>query len=247
MNILILSDLHFEFYSDGGKKFVARLADRIKTNKQKVDVCILAGDIAVGPAIPDALKLFCDAFPKVLYVHGNHEFYGYRREQVVSWTMEAKDKNANLYWLDNGIVTIENQRFLGTPLWFKDDPYNDVYKDKVNCFKKIVNFKSWVYEENKKAISFLEREMLDGDIIISHYLPHDKSIAENYKSSSLNRFYVCDISHILNVRTPKLMIHGHTHISCDYYLGDTRVVCNPFGYYCHEVNGGFKKVFLLEV
>lgn len=246
MNILVLSDLHFEFYADRGKKFVTRLADRIKKENQKIDVCVLAGDIAVGPAIPNALKLFCDAFPKVLYVHGNHEFYGYRREDVISWTMKAKENNSNLYWLDNDIVTIDGQRFLGTPLWFKDDPYNDVYKDKVNCFKKIIDFKSWVYEENKKALSFLKREMKDGDVVISHYLPSYYSIPKEYKSSQLNRFYVCDISSILNMITPKLMIHGHTHTSCDYYLGETRIVCNLFGYYLHEVNGGFKKTFIVE-
>jgi Icc-related predicted phosphoesterase len=29
---------------------------------------------------------------------------------------------------------------------------------------------------------------------------------------------------------PALWLHGHTHGSCDYKLGDTRVVCNPMGY-----------------
>ena len=29
---------------------------------------------------------------------------------------------------------------------------------------------------------------------------------------------------------PKLWIHGHTHDRCDYVIGDTRVIANPFGY-----------------
>jgi Icc-related predicted phosphoesterase len=29
---------------------------------------------------------------------------------------------------------------------------------------------------------------------------------------------------------PKLWVHGHTHIPCDWKAGETRVLCNPFGY-----------------
>jgi Icc-related predicted phosphoesterase len=29
---------------------------------------------------------------------------------------------------------------------------------------------------------------------------------------------------------PRLWIHGHTHTSFDYMIGDTRVVANPHGY-----------------
>jgi len=31
-------------------------------------------------------------------------------------------------------------------------------------------------------------------------------------------------------REPKVVVHGHTHIGCEYSLGNTRVYCNPMGY-----------------
>jgi hypothetical protein len=37
-----------------------------------------------------------------------------------------------------------------------------------------------------------------------------------------------------------LWIHGHQHDSADYTLGDTRVVCNPRGYYPHQLNQMFE-------
>ena len=76
----------------------------------------------------------------------------------------------------------------------------------------------------------LNKELEDDDVLITHYLPSYRSVAKEYVGSHLNRFYVCDLSSVLNVVSPKLMIHGHTHSSCDYHLGETRVICNPFGY-----------------
>ena len=29
---------------------------------------------------------------------------------------------------------------------------------------------------------------------------------------------------------PRLWVHGHTHEIFDYYIGTTRVLCNPRGY-----------------
>jgi hypothetical protein len=31
-------------------------------------------------------------------------------------------------------------------------------------------------------------------------------------------------------KRPRLWVHGHTHTTCDYELGSTRVACNPYGY-----------------
>jgi len=43
----------------------------------------------------------------------------------------------------------------------------------------------------------------------------------------------------------KLWIHGHTHDSFDYNIGDTRVVCNPVGYY--KENDTWKKDLVIEI
>ena len=34
---------------------------------------------------------------------------------------------------------------------------------------------------------------------------------------------------IIEEYQPKLWIHGHTHVPCDYKIFATRVVCNPRG------------------
>jgi hypothetical protein len=52
-------------------------------------------------------------------------------------------------------------------------------------------------------------------------------------------FFLCDVRKLIETAQPALWIHGHTHESCDYQIGRTRVVCNPYGYAGHEVNRAF--------
>ena len=74
--------------------------------------------------------------------------------------------------------------------------------------------------------------MEPGCIVITHHLPHVKSIAPQYAGNSLNRFfYARGMDQHVESGLAKLWIHGHTHEPCDYVApGGTRVVCNPRGY-----------------
>jgi len=45
----------------------------------------------------------------------------------------------------------------------------------------------------------------------------------------------------------KLWIHGHTHESFDYMVGDTRIVCNPRGYIGYEQCADDFKLKFVEV
>ena len=51
-----------------------------------------------------------------------------------------------------------------------------------------------------------------------------------YAESPINRFFVSDETPLILDKKPRLWVHGHTHLTCDYMLGETRVVCNPHGY-----------------
>lgn len=114
MLIQLLSDLHFEFHRDSGRSFVESL------DPDGVDVLVLAGDISVGEDLPGALDLLCRRFhgSAVIYVHGNHEFYGSRLESVRQLTRQAASSNRNLSWLDKCGVEVGRTWFWGAPLWF---------------------------------------------------------------------------------------------------------------------------------
>jgi len=249
VKILVVSDLHFEFHRDGGESLVKDL------NKD-VDVLVAAGDIAVGSGISGALKLLGKNFKQVIYLAGNHEYYGYTRGRVNAIIAEAA--SGNIHWLYPGhTATVNDQRFIGGTLWF---PRSSAPKHQMNDFKLIKDFETWVYDENQETVHFLEQETRPSDVVVTHYLPSHMSVDPQYKNSLLNPFFVCDMEHVIRRNRPKLWAHGHTHSSCDYYVDHpcrtgegltrdptTRIVCNPFGYARHEENPKFDPNLVLEV
>jgi Icc-related predicted phosphoesterase len=250
MLLQIASDLHFEFYDARQDiyDFVSNLShgpDPYKLTITKPDVLILAGDTATKGSLPIALEILSDYYPEIIYVLGNHEFYHSSIKDVREIVSNIKIKNVHL--LDNDTITIQGQRFVGSTLWFRDDPQNIIYQNSMNDFWIIKDFKHNVYQENLKAIGFLNAEVNENDIVITHHVPANLSIAPKYKGSTLNRFFTCDMTDLIMERQPKFWIHGHTHNSCDHMMGNTRVICNPYGYFDREENEEFQYDLTIEV
>jgi predicted phosphodiesterase len=241
--VQLLSDLHFEFHADAGRSFVASL------DPAGVDVLVLAGDIAVGPGIVDALSAFAARYAAstVLYVHGNHEYYGSTREDVTRITRRAVRENRNVEWLDGDVVVVEGVRFVGTTLWFPKPALVERLKGAMADFSEIRDFETWVYQENTRARRFLAAEVRHGDVVVTHHLPSWRSVSPRYTSHPLNPFFLCDMEDEILERRPALWLHGHTHDSVDATLGSTRILCNPFGYAGFETNPDFKDRLVVEI
>lgn len=243
-----MSDLHLEFGWGRGDNFLSTL------EPDGVDVLILAGDICVARNMVGAIGALCRLYEDstVIWVHGNHEFYQSDRDTVHRLSKQCVEQNPNLRWLDGSIVEVKGQRFLGATLWFKDTPDVGRLKYDLNDFHVISGFEKWVYVENEKAQQFFSTEIRPGDIVITHHLPTDGSVAFQYKGDPGNIFYLCDVSGTIVKNAPKLWIHGHTHESCDYGVqcadgSVCRVVCNPRGYWRQQLNHRFKKDLVLDV
>jgi predicted phosphodiesterase len=242
LKIQLLSDLHLEFHRDGGRSFVESLAP------EGVDVLVLAGDIAVGGAVRESLALFCRRYRTsfVVYVNGNHEFYGTDRAGVLEQCRAAAEDHANLVWLDASVAEVMGRRFLGAPLWFRRHPDTPRLREAMTDFSVIRDFESWVYEENARAVELFERELREGDIVVTHHLPSERSVAPRFVGNPLNPFFVCDVEPLIRERQPRFWLHGHTHCSLRYDIGKTSVVCNPFGYAGIELNPDFSENLLVE-
>ena len=104
MKLYILSDLHLEF-SD---------MDIVHTDAG-ADVIVLAGDIHKGErGISWARETFPDK--EIVYVSGNHEFYGKHRLDTLA-RMRIAAKACGVHFLDDESVVIGEVRFLGATLW----------------------------------------------------------------------------------------------------------------------------------
>jgi predicted phosphodiesterase len=225
MKIQLMSDLHFEF----GRSVPAFLEGQ----SADPDVLVLAGDIE-SARFPSTLRLtlqaFCAKFRRVVYVPGNHEYYKTDAPEAHRLIVGLAKNLPNLTVLDCCAAEIEGRRFLGGSLWFRRHVDVARYREALNDFSLIGQFEPWVYEENERCIAFLERELRAGDIVVTHHLPSQRSVAPQFKGSPINMFFVCDVEPLILQRKPALWMHGHTHVDCDYTLGETRVVCNPLGY-----------------
>ena len=91
MRLHILSDLHLEF-------------EPFTPPHVEVEAVILAGDVSTGRnGLKWALKTFPDR--PVIYVLGNHEFYGQKLQKLIKELQELAD-GTNIHLLENGSCSI---------------------------------------------------------------------------------------------------------------------------------------------
>jgi Icc-related predicted phosphoesterase len=240
LSIQVMSDFHLEFHADGGRGFIDSL------NPIGVDVLVVAGDLMPASRLEQSLAHLCKRYRRVVFVAGNHEIYDASPSVLMIARWDCRHL-FNLHWLERDVVEIEGVRFVGTTLWFADTFAARANKHRLNDFNKIRDFVPWVYDENAKSVAFLRREVRLNDVVVTHHLPSYRSVAPQYKDSLFNAFFVCDVEDVIRDKGPQLWIHGHTHSSCDYEIGDTRVLCNPFGYAGIDVNDAFDSNLVVEV
>ncbi len=253
MKLNILSDLHLGFAS-------------MEHPHNDADVVVLAGDIA-RPAVAAE---WARAFDKpVLYVPGNHEFYGGSVDGTLA-QLRSLCAASCVDVLDNSEVYLGGVRFLGTTLWtdfrlFNSPGINAASREEaVRCmrdFSRIVTDAdpAQAFQPRDAARLFsrqahwLARSLarpFDGPtVVITHHAPSRRSIHPRFDGALLNACFVSDAEYLFGAGRVDLWIHGHTHDSFDYTIGDTRVVCNPRGYTRDGVceNAHFDADFMVDV
>ena len=240
MKIQIASDLHTEFM--GKHDWEDLLQDEFPGN---ADTLILAGDICslkFVDQVRNTLGAFCERYKNVIYVKGNHEYYGITPTDAHHVLGAVQNELYNLYVLQNHSIILDGQQFYGGTLWFPDNIRNKYNKQYLNDFNLIKNFEPWVYEQAENFITMGRGQIDKNTIVVSHHLPSYLSVDPRYAGSALNNFFVNDVEYLFTSHRPKLWVHGHTHIACDYTQIDTRVICNPRGY-PHERNEELPKVY----
>jgi len=236
MRFKVLSDIHTEHHADLGESWARNL------QVENCDAIVIAGDLGTKSNLVLVLTEVCAHGVPVVYVQGNHEFYNCERTEMQE--IRRSLSIPNLHWLDAEMVELGGVRILGTSLWFPYDPMNFCYESGVRDFSRIPNFREWVYTEHERSVQFLKENLREGDMVVTHHLPSYKSVPPQYKTSISNRFYVSNMENLIVERKPAVWIHGHTHSSLDFCLGETRIVCNPYGYQGYQLNDDFKDVII---
>jgi len=258
MKIRIYSDLHLEF-----GKFRVPDAD-------PDTVLILAGDIGVKLSAMSFIERVAPKFKAVIYIAGNHEFYGGNMNTVLSrWA--AVDHIPNFYFLNDEKVVIDGVRFLGSTLWTDMNNDDSIVKQfcqvRMNDYKIIsVGEESYSKRKtnktflspsmtvclHKQSMAFLEKELeasTEQTVVITHHSPTINGVnSERYDLDALTYSYYTPLESVMD-RYGHLThwVFGHTHKSLDIDIYGTRVLSNPRGYVGYEVNSEFDPSMELEI
>lgn len=239
MNFQLVSDVHIEFHRDGGIEWATLLP-------VMSDTLVIAGDFGTSKGWECALEILARRYKHVVIVLGNHDYW---YTSISTRNKQMKDfcvHHANVSWLNNSTVTIEGVRFVGTTLWFVKPHQLMSSASGINDLRYIKQSDE-IYVENARAQDFLRTHVVHDDVVVTHYLPSWQSVAPRFAGSPWNCLFVCDMEDLITIAQPNMWVHGHTHDSCDYTIGQTRVVCNPHGYVSRELNLRFDESLVINV
>ena len=211
------------------------------------DIIILAGDICR----PREAMAWASRIDKpVLYVPGNHEFYGSNVPQTIA-ELKRLAAGTQIHVLDNESFTFRGVRFLGSTLWtdFNLDgagaARGQAITEALEFIRDFVRIESEtspggkltpeemeaLFVRNRGWLKARLAERYDGPtVVITHHAPSTRSIHPRFAMSPVNTCFVSNSEDLMDGDGPMLWIHGHTHDSFDYRIKSTRVVCNPRGY-----------------
>lgn len=253
MKISLLSDVHLSMHP-----LAAPITD--------ADVVVVAGDLG-RPAV--AIEWAAQFDKPTVLVAGNHEFYGsdlasaleQLRELAAGTSVHVLERNE---WQHDGV------RFLGCTLWSDHRLYTTSEErdlglkqaaELVRDFSRIgvaPDFEqkftpalSQLLFDN--SVAWLEEKFAEPcegpTVVVTHFAPSRQSIHGRFAGSPLNACFVSDLEAQILRWQPELWLHGHTHDSFDYRIGNTRVVANPRGYAPNGVveNARFEPSLVIEV
>ena len=240
--IQLLSDIHTEHDRDWGDAFIESLDPSI------CDILVLAGDIGSANTYYRALVKIAQKYaPKpVVYVHGNHEFYGSDRLSVRA---QMATLPSNVHWLDHSSVMLGGIEFLGGTGWFDQRAVNPALCPNFSDFHWIKDLHSWVWAEHAAFRKFLASQSPSSRkrILVMHHAPSYKAVLPRWQRSNINDFFFVDIEKEVVALAPAAVFHGHMHSGLQYSIGSTPVYANPRGYPQELQELPFDPNFVVEI
>jgi predicted phosphodiesterase len=243
MKLSLMSDLHLEFAPmdlPGG------------------DVLLLSGDILVADSLTafhqrsefaNFFKQAVQKYNKVFLIAGNHEhYYGKIDTSHAIIQKFLQEEGLQVAFLDNTCVPLNDEYVLFGSTFWTDFNNNDFFacqaaNSYMNDYRLIMNGDRSLIPHDTVLLNVEARAALQSAlefyktkkfVVMTHHLPDMLSVNARFKPGIdvINYAYTNTglKSLIEESEQIKFWFHGHTHDSCDYVLGNTRVVCNPRGY-----------------
>lgn len=229
-------------------------------NTENADCLILAGDIVdfvdLIPKnelsynhIDEFFKNISDQFKQVIWVPGNHEYYGSSIWQAPMIARKYLEKNGfgNIKVVNNDVVYVNDVPVVCSTLWtdlnnanpivmeavgraMNDYVHIDIKRGDIDVLLRPID----TYNMHLAALEFLDENIKDVPcVVVTHHAP--TFACSDYPPSVIDHAYMsnlCDF--ILDRPTIKKWVFGHTHSRKQFDLGDTEILSNCRGYAKYE-------------
>lgn len=250
MKIHVLSDLHVEF-----GEFVIPKVD--------AEVLVLAGDVLPGLAgLKYAMAQASDR--PIIYVAGNHEYYGHALPRLTDKLRDMAARS-HIRFLEEEEFVCNGVRFLGCTLWTDFLLYGaDQWlaakmeaQETMTDYRRIRKSPEFrklrpadtigVHARSKAWLRQRLSEPFGGPtVVVTHHAPTPRALKHDDASRLLSCAYASDMEELIRACGPAVWIHGHTHVSLDLPIHNTRVLSNPRGY-VGEIVPGFDPRLVIEL
>ena len=199
----LASDLHLEF--------LGRWAQQVRLIEPApdADLLVLAGDIHRGT---QAVEVLADWPVPVLFLAGNHEFYGHSWEQTRA-DLRSACAGTNVTFLDNDVVEFDGVRMLGCTLWTDFRLPGAAQARQMREIERGLNDYRLIrtqtgtlraqdtLADHERSRDWLERELAQPfggrTVVVTHHGPHPLSIAPRFVGNALNAGFVSDLTPLM--------------------------------------------------
>jgi predicted phosphodiesterase len=250
MRLQVLSDLHLE-----RAPFDSDAAD--------ADAIVLAGDVSNGTRGVAWARRWADDRP-VLYVAGNHEFYGHTFPGLIG-DMRSAAAGSSVRVLENDEVVLDGVRFLGCTLWsdFDFDGRERRARSMQLCERFVNDYALIHFGPRDRRLAARDTRMShlssrrwlrarleqphDGPtVVVTHHAPLIRGRPPSPELRAIAGAFASDVTELMGGDRVALWIFGHTHRFADLELRGTRVLSNPRGY-PHESVDGFDPACVVDL
>ena len=231
VRIQYVSDLHLEFPQN--RQWIAKHPLEVTG-----DILIVAGDIAYLD-LPDSKSDTYSAYQfwdwasknysQVIVCFGNHDFYGYGIDIIVS-TLWSKIKPYDAFLTEKNVSDFYRIKYNGH--WLTADDFN---------------------LEHERCLAFIQQAISESDarriIVVTHHVPTQLCTAAEFIDSPINGAFTVELGDFIADSRIDYWIYGHSHRNINAQIGDTIIMSNQLGYISdnEHLRNGFNPSAMIEL
>ncbi|HEY2526770.1 MAG TPA: metallophosphoesterase [Xanthobacteraceae bacterium] len=238
MKLWIMSDIHTELTEGWDLPGPGARPD--------FDVLVVAGDLV--PRMERGVAWLRERLTNrpIIYVPGNHEFYGTDLDKTVDKARVAAD-GTNVHILQNDAIRLCGVRFIGATLWTDFNLFGNPAVAMDAALLAMTDFQRiWKsnYQQRLRPIDTVARHMEsrafvvaelakpspEKRVVVTHHAPLGGARRPGYEEDAIAAAYTSSLEYLIANSAPDLWIYGHVHISDDRTIGAARIVSNAKGY-----------------